>query len=78
MLKENPPARDSQKQDLIDTKKRLSYTKYVLLAAFIFGLIGLYWSLKVGLIIFAVLLALWAVSTYIAFMHYLSAKKRHE
>ena len=75
MLKKNLSAQDPCMQELITTRKRLSHTKYVLLAAFIFGLMGLFWSPKVGLIIFAVLIGLWGVGTYIAFMHYLSAKK---
>lgn len=57
-------------------KLRLSRTKYVLLAAVLLWPFGLFVSGIVSLLIFAVLFALWGVSTYIAFMHYWSAKKR--
>lgn len=57
-------------------KLRLSRTKYVLLAAILLWPLGLFISALVSFLIFAVLFALWGVSTYIAFMHYWSAKKR--
>ena len=78
MYKKSDQKDPSSQQDLLDTKRKLSYTKYVLVLAFAGGLLGLLWSFKVAAIIFAVLTALWGVSTYIAFMHYLSAKKRQE
>lgn len=65
-------------KDLIDAKRNLSYTKYVLFLALVLGSIGLFWGFIIGAIIFGVLIALWGVSTYIAYMHYLSAKKRSE
>lgn len=78
MSKKSNQESEHNQKDLIDAKKNLSYTKYILFLALIFGALGLFWSFKIGVIIFGVLAALWGVSTYIAFMHYISAKKRNE
>ncbi|MCA9508089.1 MAG: hypothetical protein KC505_06700 [Myxococcales bacterium] len=78
MKKKNKQPQNEIEQDIIDTKKNLSLTKYVLFLAFIFGGGALFWGIKVALITFVILFTLWGVSTYIAFMHYHAALKRKE
>lgn len=63
-------------ENLNRAEKRLSMTKYILLLALILWPLGLFIDALISLAIFAVFFCLWAVSTYIAYMHYLSAKRR--
>ena len=72
------PSKKDLERELKETKKRLMGTRYIFLVAFAGGIIGLRWGGMVALIIFAVISALGGVCSYIAFMHYISAKKRLE
>jgi hypothetical protein len=62
--------------EFMAAKQKLKRTTLVLLAAVLLWPLGLFISGLVSLIIFGVGLTLWCVTTYIAFMHYLSTKKR--
>lgn len=62
--------------EFIAAKKMLARTKYVFISAFLLWPIGLFWNGYISLAIFGVLLSLGCVSSYIALMHYISAKKR--
>ncbi len=77
-MRKDPSASEMNLQELIETKKRLSNTKYILFTAIIAGPAYMFLNVKIGAIILMVLIGLWAVTTYIAFMHYLSAKKRNQ
>lgn len=63
-------------KDLARAERRLSMTKYILLFAFLLWPLGLFFSELVSFLIFVGLFCLWAVSTYIAYMHCLTLKKR--
>lgn len=67
---------DEHSDYLEKLRKRLSATKFIFIAAILLWPLGLFVSALVSLMIFAVLMTLWAVTTYIAFMHYWSFKKR--
>lgn len=62
--------------DVTQAKRRLSMTKYIFLLAILAWPIGLLISAIVSLIIFASLMCLACVSAYIAYMHYLTLRKR--
>ena len=64
------------KKEFEEAKLRLSRTKYLLFLALALWPVGLFFNAMVSLLIFGILVVLWGVSTYIAFMHSLSAKKR--
>lgn len=67
---------DKLTQELKNARMRLAATKYILFAALLLWPVGLFFSGAVAFIIFAVLTTLWGVTTYIAYMHYWSFKKR--
>lgn len=66
----------STQKELDEAKRNISRTFYILLLAFIAWPLGLFFRPLISLLIFAVLVLLWAVSAYISFMHYLSAKNK--
>lgn len=63
-------------QEFVAAQKMLVRTKYVFIAAFFLWPIGLFWNGYVSLAIFGLLISLGCVSSYIAWMHYITAKKR--
>lgn len=65
-------------QELEQARKRLGFTKYILICALCAWPLGIFFSFRLSFIIFAVLIALWAVTTYIATMHYIACKNRHK
>lgn len=65
-------------QELRDAQTRLSRTKYIALVAFLGLFISLFYHVQLALIIFAGLMILWGVCTYIAFMHLWTIKNRHK
>jgi len=67
---------DKSKQELEAAQKRLASTKYILIFALIFFPICLFFNIKIALFGAAILIALWGVSTYIAFMHCFTIKNR--
>ncbi len=67
---------DESTEYLHRSRKRLAATKYVFFAAVLLWPLGLFFHAWVSLLIFGALMTLWGVTTYIAFMHYWSLKKR--
>ncbi len=69
---------NNSERELLEAKKKLLAMKYVLIIVFLAWPLGLFHSWALSFLIFILLFALWGVSTYIAFMHYLTIKKRME
>lgn len=65
-------------KELQNAKKHLAATKYILLVGIIAGAIVLFFNLLLSLVIFALFTCLWAVTTYISFMHCITLKDRNK